>query len=127
MAEDNTVFINSYISNLHPSVHTDLYHAIGDFFQECVPLLECSLTDLRQYPLAERHSDSPPSAYEAWCETEGDVEFDEWCENYVENYSSLVSREMGAYCHRVASCEAPRSYAEGDCEAGEHCTDAREA
>ena len=99
VADDNTVSINSYISNLHPSVHTDLYHAIGDVFQECVPLLECCLADLRQYPLPPRHQDEPPSAMEEWYEKTEDVKFDEY---YMENYSPLLSREMYAYRHHAS-------------------------
>ncbi|KAL3774384.1 hypothetical protein ACHAW5_007944 [Stephanodiscus triporus] len=124
VANDNTVTINSYINNLHPSVHADLYHTIGDVFQECVPLLECCLTDLRQYPLAKRHEDSPmnyETAYDAWknlprkhqgdkqvvCITYEDCDDDsiltdsydacnKWCRNYVRP----ISCEMGAYKRR---------------------------
>jgi hypothetical protein len=127
VADDNTVTINSYINNLHPSVHADLYHAIGDVFQECVPLLECCLTDLRQYPLAKRHWDSPKDyemAYDAWqnlprkhqgnkqvvCIASSSSSCNKGCDDdsiltdsndardeWCKNYVPPISREMGAY------------------------------
>ena len=51
VADNGDVTIKSYINNLHPRLHAELYHTIGEVFRECIPLLECCLTDLRQYPL----------------------------------------------------------------------------
>jgi hypothetical protein len=69
VADIGDVTINSYINNLHPRLHAELYHTIGEVFRECIPLLECCLTDLRQYnPLCVRHSDDSqtPWVYDSY-------------------------------------------------------------
>jgi hypothetical protein len=65
VADNGDVTINSYINNLHPRLYAELYHTIGEVFRECIPLLECCLTE-RQYPLRARHRDSPPEVYDSY-------------------------------------------------------------
>ena len=96
VADDGAVTIDSYINNLHPRVHAVLYKTIGEVFRECIPLLECCLTDLRQYPLMARHEDSPRN-YEM--EYEPNSEDDGSDDSYVgwNLGGTSVSSEMDAY------------------------------
>lgn len=44
--EDGKVFIASYINNLHPETHADLYKSLASIFEEFVPMFNKVLTDV---------------------------------------------------------------------------------
>lgn len=46
VAEDGTVTIESYINNLHPVKHAQLYPVIANIFSKFIPLLEQVVTDM---------------------------------------------------------------------------------
>ncbi|KAI8802041.1 hypothetical protein BJ742DRAFT_762790 [Cladochytrium replicatum] len=48
--QDCTTHIRSYINNLHPHDHADLYGTIGGIFGRFVPLFEAVLTDFLHWP-----------------------------------------------------------------------------
>ena len=46
VAADGAVSIDTYINNLHPIKHNDLYRVIGETFQKFIPLFNQTLTDV---------------------------------------------------------------------------------
>jgi hypothetical protein len=109
VANDGAVTIDSYINNLHPHVYADLYHTIGEVFRECIPLLECCLTDLRQYPLMARHMDYSPNddvfdrprfsdepvTMEDFTDKDYWARYDAWCD--WKEHCTWLSSEMVPY------------------------------
>jgi hypothetical protein len=53
IAEDGKVKIDSYINNLHPEVHADLYKTLEQIFERFVPLYNKALTEA-MYPRENR-------------------------------------------------------------------------
>ncbi|KAJ3086168.1 hypothetical protein HK102_013455 [Quaeritorhiza haematococci] len=73
-AEGN-VKINSYINNLHPICHRELYHLIAPIFARFIPLFNRVLTDLRnprpnrvEADPCEWYGEEPPYASPEWRE-----------------------------------------------------------
>jgi hypothetical protein len=69
--EKGQVKISSYINNLHPEKHKEMYKTIGSIFENFVPLFENVLTDLLQPPKTRIDIDSD------WYEPQQDGEDDD--------------------------------------------------
>ncbi|KAJ1860159.1 hypothetical protein LPJ73_001501 [Coemansia sp. RSA 2703] len=81
VAEDGAVTIKSYINNLHPVKHAELYPTIGTIFGKFVPLLENVITDI----LYTREQRVIPD-YENWLVADGPEPEDYDAEDFDERY-----------------------------------------
>lgn len=52
--KDEKVAFDSYINNLHPIKHQELYSTIGDIFKQFIPLFNASLTDVASSNFRDR-------------------------------------------------------------------------
>ncbi|KAI9140256.1 hypothetical protein BKA69DRAFT_1081054 [Paraphysoderma sedebokerense] len=85
VSPEGRVTIDSYINNLHPRKHKELYHILAAIFEQFVPLFERVLTDLRN-PRPLRIDVDPFGWYESPPEFDNEED-----EDAYEEY--MVSRE----------------------------------
>ncbi|KAG5370201.1 hypothetical protein CJU90_1547 [Yarrowia sp. C11] len=85
VGEDGKVSVQSYINNLHPIWHKDLYPVIGQVFEACVPALEHTLSAFMSGQLRRIEPMSHSNGYYSDEEPdyEDDEAWDEWQENRV--------------------------------------------
>ncbi|KAI8810832.1 hypothetical protein BJ742DRAFT_675467 [Cladochytrium replicatum] len=101
--EDYSSNVRSYISNLHPHAHSDLYRTIETIFGRFVPLFEAVLTDFLHwpYPLKPRIVlTSPDEFYDG-----GDKAFREWEHEHCENNAP---DPLPVRTHLIPKSEVPR-------------------
>ncbi|KAF9949002.1 hypothetical protein BGZ65_007666, partial [Modicella reniformis] len=76
---EGKVKIHSYINNLHPIEHKDMYGVLEEIFEKFLPMFEDVLTEMREIEHKEQKLDADPFN---WYDDD-DGAMDEWYENRV--------------------------------------------
>jgi hypothetical protein len=84
ISKDGKVKIDSYINNLNPIKHKELYKTIGFIFEKFVPLFENVLTDLRN-PLSNRITADAQNWYKGTEYEESDYDDPDFMDNRTPN------------------------------------------
>ncbi|KAI8346693.1 hypothetical protein B0O80DRAFT_467497 [Mortierella sp. GBAus27b] len=82
---DGKVKIQSYINNLHPEKHKDMYPVLEEIFEKFLPLFEDVLTEMRMIGHKNQRLSANPFEWydEPEFDDEDDEAMDEWHENRV--------------------------------------------
>ncbi|KAG0028301.1 hypothetical protein BGZ82_008504 [Podila clonocystis] len=93
LSPDGKVEFESYINNLHPVEHKELYPVLGEILAKFIPMFEDVLTDMRALPRKNKRFDADPYSWYGEGpevdyendEVDADAIMDAWYENRTPN------------------------------------------